>query len=342
MTWVLWALVVVALALLLAEALMRRAARYEDEPLWWHDRFTMHKELQMRRLQRAGGVDVVVIGTSMMLYGVDPVVLTRRTGLRVYNASIYRGVPTVSEAWLRDRVLPMLRPQVVVVGMSPVEVNDNSPLNTRLGEYRDAPVWRGGVLRSLHRQAALRSWLALYLPMARQPRRFLSVLLRGLRSPHRWTVPLEVPGVLGREGQGEDFADRSFKVMPRMRELVMQQVGRDYDNGGEQESAYRRIAELVQESGARVVFAAMPLPAELHDEVFQGGRANWAAQYDRLAALADEVGAPLVDVAEGFEDSRYYGDLVHLNGEGRQVFSERLADALHPLLFDEAASLRSR
>jgi hypothetical protein len=118
------------------ELAMRRVAQVVDEPLWWFDLFTQRKEAQLRAIRRRGGVDVVLIGTSTMLLGADPEVVVRRCGRSCYNASIYRGVPTVSEAWLRDRVLRLARPSVVVVGLSPFDVNDLGILTTRLDEYR--------------------------------------------------------------------------------------------------------------------------------------------------------------------------------------------------------------
>jgi hypothetical protein len=331
MTVVIVAAAVIAallLLLLVAEFLVRSGADYKTEPLWWHDRFTLHKELQMRRLRRRG-VDVVYVGASTMLYGVDPEVIEQRTGLRGYNASIYRGLGTVTAEWMRDIVLPMLRPSYVVIDASPILLNDNSPLVGRLQEYRDALVFRRSRLRRAHRWLSQRSWLALYLPWARAPRRLLAVMAVGARpSRWRWRVPLEVPRVLGPRGQGEDFADRSYAVKPRMRELVLGQVGEGFHNGGVMVQGYTDLVAHCRAQGAIVVFAQIPMPDAMIDELFDGGR----AAFDRLQldvdAMIESTGAAKVDVTEGLSGIEWFGDPVHLNGRGRAELSNRLAEAL--------------
>jgi hypothetical protein len=325
-----------AAAAVAGEAVARAVNHVEPEPLWWHDLFTQRKEAQMRRLAREGGVDVVFIGSSKMLYGVDPDVIAARTGLRCYNASIYRGVPTVSEAWLHDRVLELLRPQVVVVGMSPTEVNDNSPLNTRLEEYRAAPVFSASGARRLLLEAGHRSAAARFVRMAKQPRRMAGAVAKAARTPEawRWSLPTEIEHTLGPSGQCLSLQDRSYGHGPRMYALIRSQAGENYDNGGVQSDALARIVSLVAAHGARTVFAAMPAATEFLDDLFEGGRPAWAREWERLRKVAADAGTPVVDVAEGFEDHRWFADMVHLNGIGRQEFSERLAAALAPELDD--------
>jgi hypothetical protein len=328
---------VAATALALAlEGVARAVNQVEPEPLWWHDLFTQRKEAQMRRLARDGGVDVVLLGSSKMLYGVDPDVIAARTGLRCYNASIYRGVPTVSEAWLQDRVLPMLRPKVVVLGMSPTEVNDNSPLTTRLEEYRNAPIFSASGPRRVLAEAGHHLASARFVRWAKQPSRLGRAVVKAARTPAawRWKLPTEIDHVLGPSGQCLTLQDRSYGHGPRMYELIRSQAGVDYDNGGIQSDALARAAALAEAHGARVVFAAMPGAAEFLDDMFDGGRAAWCREWRRLRDLAASAGVPIVDVATGFEDHRWFADMVHLNGQGRQEFSARLATALATELDD--------
>ena len=326
-------------ALAVGEATMRAVAHVEQEPLWWHDLFTQRKEAQMRRLRREGPMDVVFIGSSKMLYGLDPDVVSGRLGLRCYNASIYRGVPTVTEAWLQDRVLEVLEPRVVVVGMSPTEVNDNSPLTTRLDEYRAAPVFTAGPARRVLFAAADRSALARFSRMVKQPRRLARAVVRAAqdRSSWQWTLPTEIDGALGPSGQGLNLQDRSYGHGPRMYELIRSQAGVNYDNGGIQSGAYPRIVARNADAGARTLFAAMPAAQEFLDDMFEGGRVAWAREWEKLRALAAELDVPVVDVANGFEDHAWYADMVHLNGHGRREFSARLAEALEPHLVPTGA-----
>lgn len=332
MTVLVAVLLLVVVAALVVEAVFRAVGHVAEEPLWWHDLSTQRKELQMRRLARRGPVDVVVIGTSMMLYGVDPAAVGRRLGTRCYNASIYRGLPRVTEAWLHDFVLPLLKPRLVVMSMSAVEANDDSPLATRYDEYKAARVFSRSPLRRLHVALARRSYAARYLPMAKQPRRLLRAVLTALRTPSawRWDVPLEIPGKVGPLGEGTDMLDRSFKITPRMSELVRSHVGESYTTGGQMHAAWTSIPALVRSSGAALVYAAMPAPRSMFDTVFAGGYDAYQREQARLAAIAEATGTPYVDVTAGLDDEVYFADQMHCNRLGRDTFTARLAEALVP------------
>jgi hypothetical protein len=312
---------------LLAELVARAIAHLHPEPLRWHDLFTQRKQDQMERL---GQCDLVVAGSSKMLYGVDPNVLASVTGLKAYNASIYRGVPLVTEAWLNDVVLATLRPKYVVVGISPTEVNDNSPLTTRLDEYRAAPVFHASPARRRWWAVGKRCYALRYVSLLAQPRLLARLLKKALarRDVWRWSVPSELPGELGPNGQSLKFLDRSYGHGPKMYELIRQQAGINFSNGGEQSSAFGRLKPVVESYGARFVVAAMPAAREMIEEMFEGGRAAWDAEWARLRSMLASLDIPLVDVATGLEDHELYADMVHLNGAGQAEFSRRLGHAL--------------
>lgn len=317
----------IALAL---ELLARSLAVVVDEPLWWHDLVTQRKEAQLQRLARRGRVDIIVIGTSMTLYGVDPEPLARATGLRCYNASIYRGVPTVSAEWMVDVVLPVARPRLVVIELSPLTVNDNSPLTSRLAEYREARVHRLRPRQRLRRRLERHSYAVRHAGLVRRPRR-LARLLRAVATgqvPLSWPVALEVEGKLGALGQGTDLLDRSYGNGPKMRELIRQQAQTDFCDGGVQSGAIRAMVRASRASGADVALMAVPVPTEMLDDMFLGGRANWVAMKGDLRRLAEEEQLPLIDVSDDFEDPAFYADMVHMNRRGRDAFSERVATAL--------------
>lgn len=315
-----------------AETVGRALAGVAAEPLWWHDLFTQRKEEQLRALRRQGGVDVVFSGSSKMLYGVDPTLVQSLTGARAYNASIYRGVPRVNEAWLRF-VMPMVTPGVLVVGISPTEVSDNSPLTTRLAEYRAARVFRMSSTDHLVRNAGRVSYAVRYAPLLRRPRTLARHLLAAARAAgeFQWSHEPVIPGYLDRDGKGIELQDRTYRNTDRMRALIHQQAGENYVNGGEQSGAYVGMARLAQKHGCRLVGAAMPASREFIDDVFQGGRAAWDAEWVRLRELTAGIGMPLVEVAEEFQDPVHYADLIHMNGAGRAAFTERLATSLAEL-----------
>jgi hypothetical protein len=330
MTSVLVALLVLVAVGLLVEVVARGLAKVVDEPLWWHDLVTQRKEAQLQRLARKGPVDVIVIGTSMTLYGVDPQPLQEATGLRAYNASIYRGVPTVSARWMQDVVLPVARPRLVLIEVSPLIVNDNSPLTSRLEEYRAARAHTLTGPQRLRRRLERGSYAVRLAGLVRRPRELMAGLKAVARQPRLlgWRVPLEIEGRLGPLGQGTDLLGRDYGHGPKMRELIRQQAQTDFCDGGVQSGAVREVARAAKASGADVAFVLLPVPTEMLDEMFVGGRANWAAMVEDLRRLAAEEQAPVIDVTHDFEDPYLYADMVHMNRRGRDAFSQRLAVAL--------------
>ncbi len=312
------------------ELMMRAVARVGGTPVWWHDSFTQAKEAQLHELRHAGGVDVVFIGTSMMLLGLDPDRVGARTGLRCYNASVYRGVPTVSEAFLTDVVLREVRPSLVVMGMSPFDVNDNGLLATRLAEYRAAKVFTGGPIWSFVRFFGRHCYTIRNLPALKHPPELGRNLVTAWRTgaPGRWRVIHEIPGYLGPAGQGLEFLQRHYFTGPQMYALIRRQAYDNYDNGGVQMEAFRRVVALNARHGARTVFAAMPVAAAFFEGMFIGGRERWEREWTTLRRLAGELGVPVVDVASEFEGEQYYADLIHMNRAGRDSFTDRLCEAL--------------
>jgi lysophospholipase L1-like esterase len=113
-----------------------------------------------------------------------------------------------------------------------------------------------------------------------------------------------------------------------MRRLVVSHVGADYDNGGEQTAAYARLVDLNASYGAATVFVAIPVPDAMLTEFFHGGRAAYAEVCEQVRTFVATLGVPFLDVSDGFEDTLFYADPMHLNGVGRERFSERVAQAL--------------
>jgi len=322
-------------ALLVWEAAARVLAGFVDEPLWWHDLFTQRKERQLRALSREGGVDVVVLGTSLVLLGLDPQPIENELGRKTYNASIYRGLPRLSEAWLTDRVLKLLRPRVVVLGLCPAELNDNSPLCGQLALYQGSRALR-------HRTAwwfARKSYALRYSYLLRKPRTLGRAVGAALRDPRdwRWSLPEDIPGKLGARGEGLDFLDRSYFTGPRMRELCRQQAHGAEDRG-EQSAAMRRILELNARHGARTVFVGMPVAKEYIETLYEGGRAAWDESWQRMRDVVEALGTTLIDFHEGFETEEYYADMLHMNRRGRDEYSAAVAKALRGVLDEEGAA----
>lgn len=316
------------------ELLGRAIAHVQPEPLRWHDLLTQRREDQMRARGEDGGVDVVVIGASDVLFSVDAEIIAETTGRSCYNASIYRSVPTVTEAWLRDRVLDLLRPSIVVLGTFPVAFNDDSPLTSRLDEYRAAPVFHAGRLRHLHWRLGRHCYALRYAGLVRHPRRLARVLASVIRRPAswRWQVPLVIANELDANGRCTTMLDRSYGHGPRMLDLITQQAGPGFRDGGEQLAAFLRSVRMLKRRGITPVVSISPACADLVDGIYVGGRPHWVAEVERIKALAEEAGATVIDVAEHVDQRVQFADMLHTNRIGQAEFSRRLGNALVELL----------
>ena len=324
------ALAVAAVLLFAVELVFRAIAHVATDPyLWWHDLFTQRKEDQMRRLARSGGADVVVLGASTMIYGVEPGELGELTGSRCYNASLYRGLPGVAEAWLGDRVLPLLQPKLLVIALCPQEANDNSPLLKRLDEYRESRVFNAGALRRTFHRACHISYAVRYSKLLLTPRALVGALGRVIRRRDAWSwrVPPEIPGALGAFGVSPEFAEREYGFGPNMRDLIRNHIS-GFADRGELRACYRSMFAQATAAGAKMIFLAMPASKEFIDEMFPGGRRAYEAEFASLRAFANELGVPLIDFADGFEDHEFFADGIHLNGKGRAVWTGGLARGL--------------
>ena len=147
------------------------------------------------------------------------------------------------------------------------------------------------------------------------------------RNGWAWHAKPEIPGVLGPNGQGLDFLERSSANGPRMRQLYTE-LAADFNDGGVQSGALRRIVSHNRRSGASTIFVGMPGAREYIEDMHEGGRTAWRAQWTRLRALAEDTGCPLIDVSDEFEDPVYYADMLHLNRRGRDEYSAAVAERL--------------
>lgn len=323
-----------AVAVFLAELIGRAIAHVRPEPLRWHDLFTQRREDQMRARSRAGGVDVVAIGASDVNFSVDAKVVEEITGRSCYNASLYRGLPEVTQRWLTDRVLDLLTPTVVVLGMSPVLFNDNSPLLSRVDEYNAAPVFHAGRLRRAHWRLSRHSFALRYAGLVRHPRLLARVLGTVIRRPEgwRWSVPLSIADELDADGRCTTMLDRAYGHGPRMLGLFQQQAGPGFYDRGEQLAVFVGTVRMLRTRGILPVVSVSPTCADLIDGLYVGGRARWEQDLERIKRLVEDAGAAVLDVTAGLDRRESFADMLHTNGAGQAEFSRRLAVALADLL----------
>ena len=295
------------------------------EPLEWHSFEAQRKAEQIAALAADGGVDVVFLGTSMVNAAVITSVFTAAAGdgLTAYNAGLSSGIPRLVEDWAVHLVLPALRPRLVVLGVSSVDLTDAGVGRTVfLDAFRRSAAGREllGTESTIDRANRwLRSTSALYAHRAelRDPR-VVADLLTGA-DPDRDAVAASID-----EGGFVNFrADQQFEDRPPRDGIASLSV---WEPGVEDRAALLRTIAAAEELGATVVLVELPVTEE-YVAFHPDGAADYDEFEDMLAELAAEAGVPVLDLDVDRDHVRF-ADELHLNRRGATEFSEDLAAAL--------------
>jgi hypothetical protein len=128
------ALLSMAVTVVTVEASIRvLAPRIPAEPGKWPRREMAAKHEQMRQLTAKGDTaEVVFVGNSTTVHGIDPVQFTKTTGLNSYNAAFAGGSPRTIALWTLEVVEPLLSPEVVVLGVQSRDFNHNGAVQAAL------------------------------------------------------------------------------------------------------------------------------------------------------------------------------------------------------------------
>jgi hypothetical protein len=90
--------------------------------------------------------------------------------------------------------------------------------------------------------------------------------------------------------------------------------------------AIRKIIELAQGHGVKVIFLEMPMPSR-HRNIFYSSLA-WGEMRSYLQSLAKENRAIYLTASDWIKDDQAFEDATHLNEQGAKQFSAKLAVAL--------------
>jgi hypothetical protein len=224
------------------------------------------------------------------------------------------------DTWTRDLVLPRLHPDVVVIGLTPRELNPNDPKGAALTRaFFDAPavkhlVGDESTLESAERH--LESWSELfrYRTYLREPR-YLGALV-GIGHP---PGPGYYSALVGPDGHFLGFLNAPYNNSPAVRAQFHNNGLRDYEVGAAELARLRRLVETVKASGATPVLLSLPVSPDF-EQLLPRGRADRDAAIAALHSLADAEGMPFLDT--GVWSRAYFADPGHVNARG----SARLSD----------------
>jgi hypothetical protein len=297
--------------LLLAELSARVLEDRLPEPLVWHTPEAQYKVHQMDRLSARGGAQIVLLGTSQVISGLNPEIIDAAIGGRsqVYNAALASGVPRLMDPWTTDVVIPRLHPKVLIIGVSSYDFKDDERDLRFIDGFLGSPAG----LRATGRAGVdddVDWWLRQHVVLwnerfsLRDPQTVLDAV-RG--------EPLPVDPELQRMSE-YGWLDLKNEFVPNLRINVT-----DWAIGTRNVSALTHLLETARSDGITTVLVNMPVTQEYVD-FHPHGEADYAAFGASLARLADQTGAVLLDF-DSIRDHQYYADLVHLDSSGATLLT---------------------
>ena len=287
-------------------------AAFPEPSIWYHD-IAQAKARQL--VERKGeSLDMVFAGTSQTYYGVDVAVIDRALGTTSYNAGVPAGVPPIQERWLPRQVLRRVDTDLVVWGVSLLDLNDGRDLSV-VSAYDEAYATRKGFLADLDR--GISRWSGLFRHR------------RQLTDPEVWRQafkgedPMAASRAVLRDDGVRVPGDR--RPTERQRQRMEDRIVVDYEVGTKMLASLRSTIERVQDRGTDVVLAWLPVPERLLELLPEPGLQ--AAARRRMRDFAHEVGVTLIDLSDGFTNDDFL-DYTHLGPTGAARLSLRMAAAL--------------
>ncbi len=311
---------------LLVELSVRVIAGRLPDPLVWHSYEAQLKVEQMDGLAATGGARIVFLGSSMMNSAVDPERFLAQAGGDVvaYNASLGAGLPQITVPWAENVVYPRLDPQVVVIGLSSLDLaarNDDLSQFFANSEAARLTLGTASVLDLVEHR--LGNWSALFRHRAslRNPK----VLGRALIGQPAAPLPPDVRSISPLGFQSLLAPERYDTRDGRARRALERALPR-FEVGGLDVRLLARFVERSEADGRQVVMVIMPVTQDyvaLHPQ----GAASYSAFEVELRRIANEADADVVDL-DGLRDPAFFADENHLNGRGTRRVSANLASAV--------------
>jgi hypothetical protein len=330
-SWAKIPLAVALLVLLLAELTVRVEASRLAPPLTWLTPEGQVKVGQMRALRAAGKTGgVVFLSSSVLDVGLDPGAFASDSGtkLRVYNGSL-SGANMDELRWWADRiVVPLLRPRLIVVGLSSREFNANDPQAQKLAaQFFDSPSvrrvdGRETLGQRVERYAGDISYLFRYRKSLRRPSQVLHQNATIQLQKRYFSSPLGQEMVLSQQSFRHDLDAEFAATFANQFEVSPSKV-----------AVFDGLLDDLRRTGATVVVVDAPVTQD-YINVHPRKQADYNAYRQALRDSATHAG--LRTVSFPVWNTTLFADPVHLNERGAQWLALRLSVVLRPEL-DAAA-----
>lgn len=275
--------------------------------------------------------DIVLVGDSSGLMGVDPEVIAQRTGLRCYNACAFGQLLLVNEAWLLQHLesLGRVPPIVVSIHVHDLFAREADMVRRRLGDFpADVRPWERYEPRLAPADRRIRERIYEWFPLIRSPketRLALASLWTGSRPGDGARDRLSALGLsrlprLDPEGLARDIEEHLAELAGSGADRpALSAVNR---------AAFERLVEVLDRHGSSLIVAEAPTAARLAASPLYSARLERNAEALRklAAGRAGFLHAPTG--RDGFADA-VMQNADHLADEAaRLAFSNRIADVV--------------
>lgn len=287
----------------------RTSGLWYDVDEWFH--------LDWIHAEQPDDIEVVLVGSSQMKRDVDPAGLTFGLGREVAGVAMRAGAIEVTGPWIDD-VLALIDPEVVVWGISGIDVYGLCDLGIRLGPYERSNETRDAMFGGL-------PWMA--------DQSWEDWLLNPTDDPAGYTNPeaarIDGDWVVGSRGRG--IAKPGFEAAAF--DLLMERHVPQFTAA---EPCLERAAVLADSvgqlvgEGRQVILVSLPLEPRLVD-VHPGGAAGLVAVVEEFVGDAVANGAQFID-ASALAGPDDFNDTTHLNAAGQERFTAALAPLLQAAL----------
>lgn len=318
-----------ACMVLIGEILLRQPGLLERLPpperYLWHATNVQPKLDALDALERSRGVDVIFLGNSTVLAGIDPRDFDAARGHGSDARASYNGalqaLPAAAVREFAEVFADRARPDAMIYGLTPQDLNRNSPTGRDVTQrVAEAPAMVAATADGPV------GWAARKLIAGSQVFRYRFILVELLlRGGH--LAPLEP----------DYFDDRGAALDSRVLADVPETERGAYFNkdgvwayavDGVQSDALDALAEFLAAREIRLILVNMPLADDYYANF--DAPTDYPAYMARLTDTAARHRLSLWDMehlpfGEGFDD-RHFADFNHLNRDGARRLSRQLAE----------------
>lgn len=307
------------MVLVVAEVVLVAVDDALPEPVEWYNTTAHAKAVQMDRgAQQGVHKEVAFVGPSTVHRGViaDRFERLDPLGRSAYNAGVMGGYPPVMRRWVTEEVIPRLRPETVVYGLSTLDFHDRI-FRGSTEAYRTARATRRDMWGAGERVVARVSRLFKYRRLLDDPTEYtyLGRVVTG-RAADRVERELQKLSPGGFESKE--------RVPLRERRATDLAIMRGFEIGSWGTRNVRATVSELHSRGIHVVFLEMPVPdrfVALHPR----GAADYRHFRRHLRGLAADLGVDLLRPPRRLSRGYLFADNVHYTEQGARQFTRWLA-----------------